>query len=340
MIKYSLACILLLIISCSNKNSVERNEQFSIRKEIDIRDNHFEKRVYVDNLYTIVERMPIPEYVGNIYQLRSNPGGVYFNDNETIYRFKFGEFETVYNPAKGSGPNEVPQIFRFDIRDDDVVAIAGYPEMRILLHQIQSDTTKLIHTQYRGNVLIDKKFNIYGEHSGNSSSFMITKFDAEGDSVLSFGNLFINQDMSLTMFDFYWDYNDKYDMIILGFMYAGYYAVVNSDGNLKYIVESIQHPGQLPTMVNRNNMQYVDNELSIMRGLTTNNDEIHIYTAKAMNRQREIYGALIDVLDVRTGQYQFSYVLDEPLHWPVVLLDDYSLVSINEGYELIRWQRN
>jgi len=340
MIKYQLIFFLVFFISCNSRGSVESKEHFSIVEEIKIQDNHFVDRIYKNDLYSIVERVSVPEYVGNIYQLRSNAKGIYFNDKESVYRYKNGEFETVYTPGKGSGPNEVPQIFRFDIKDDDVIAIAGYPDLRLLLYQIQSDTNKLIQTQYRGNALIDKNFNFYGEHSGNSSSYMITKFDVEGGSILSFGNLFNNQDMSLTMFDFYWDYNEKFDVIIIGFMYAGYYASIDTEGNLKYMVESIQHPGQLPTLVNRNNMQYIDNEVSIMRGLTTNNDEIHVYTAKAMNRQGDIYGALIDVMDVQTGRYQFSYILEEPLHWPLVLLDDYSIVSINEDYELIKWQRN
>lgn len=340
MIRCHFALFLFVFAACSNKESIERNEHYSILENIIVQENHFKERIFENDLYTIAERISIPDYVGNINQIKANSGRIYFNDKQSIYGYKDGKFEIIYTPGKGSGPNEISQIFRFDIRDDDVIAIAGYPDMRLLLHQLQSDTTKLIHTQYRGHTLIDKHFNVYGENSGHPSSFMITKFDTEGDSILSFGHLFHNQDMSLTMFDFYWDYNEHHDVIILGFMYSGYYAAIDSEGNVIYVVESIQHPGHVPTMVNRNNMQYVGNEASILRGLATRNDEIHIYSAKAMNRQREVYGALIDVLDVGTGMYQFSYVLQEPLHWPIEVLDDYSIVSVNENYELVRWQRN
>lgn len=142
------------------------------------------------------------------------------------------------------------------------------------------------------------------------------------------------------MFDFYWDYNAKYDLIIIGFMYAGYYVAINTAGEINYVVESIQYPGNLPTLVNTDGRMYVDEEgKTIMNWISTNNDETHIFTASAMNSKKEKYGALIDVIDTKTGEYKFSYVLDEVLHWPILLLDDYSIVSVTENYELITWKR-
>lgn len=324
---------------CNESNSVKLNEHFSLLDGVEVSDNNFEKRIYKNEVYKISSRINIPDYVGNIYQLKSSNEALYFNDKKSIYRFKDGKFKKAYTPNKGRGPQEIPQIFRFDIRDD-VIAIAGYPEMRVLIHQIRTDTTKLIMTNYRGNVLIDKRFNFYGENTSNPSSFMITKFDANGDSLNSFGQFFNNQNQSLNMFDYYWDYNQKHDLIIIGFMSVGYYIALDTDGNIKYVVESIQYPGRIPLLVNRNGMRYVDDEGKIvMSGLTTNNDEFHVYTAKAMNNNNEIYGAVIDVLDVKDGSYKFSYVIKEPLHWPIELLDNYSLVSITDIYELVKWER-
>ena len=41
-----------------------------------------------------------------------------------------------------------------------------------------------------------------------------------------------------------------------------------------------------------------------------------------MGEDKKIYDARIGVLDVQTGEYKFSDVLNEPLQWPVLLLDD------------------
>jgi len=48
---------------------------------------------------------------------------------------------------------------------------------------------------------------------------------------------------------------------------------------------------------------------------------------------------VIDVIDVRDGTYSFSYILNEPLHWPIVLLNDGSVASVTRDYELVIWKR-
>jgi len=58
-----------------------------------------------------------------------------------------------------------------------------------------------------------------------------------------------------------------------------------------------------------------------------------------MGEDKKIYGARIGVLDVQTGEYKFSDVLNEPLQWPVLLLDDYRMISITEAYDLVTWKR-
>src|SRR5690554_5604501 len=178
--KIQFLCLLILMAACSKKPA---ENDFSLLKGITVIENGFTERVFKNDLYQIIERAEIPEYVDKIYQLRYNPDGIYFNDSRSIYKYKDGSFENIFTPSKGSGPNEVPQIFRFDIRYDDIIAIAGYPDLRILLHQLQSDTSKLIMTEYRGNVLIDKKLNFYGEDASHSSSYMVAKFNSNGDSI-------------------------------------------------------------------------------------------------------------------------------------------------------------
>lgn len=333
----------LVAVSCGNGNrgEVHSGERYHLLEEVPLADNGFESREFRNDLYTVDERAWIHDSVGNVIQLHANEEGIYFSDKEAIHRYRDGTFATVYVPSKGRGPNEVPQVFRFDIRHDDVIAISGYPEFRVLLHQLGTGRSKLIETGYRGNVLIDKRLNIYGESTAHPSSYMITRFNAEGDSAGSFGRFFSNQQTSLNMFDFYWDYNDTHDLIVIGFMYAGYYLALQTDGTVLYAVESIRHPGYMPAVVRRGGMQYVDAEgKSILRGITTAGDEMHVYTAKAMNSGREVYGAVIDVLDVASGEYKFSYLLEEPLHWPVELTNDYHLISITESYELVKWKRN
>jgi hypothetical protein len=332
--------LILPIISCENSQNVNTNRQFALIDSLKVHDNKFQKRIFRNDSYKIKLNTKVPDYVGNIYGLVEGSESIYLSDKESIYSYKNGAFKNVYTPSKGRGPNEVPQIFRFDIINDSLITIAGYPELRILIHDLERDTTNLINTEYRGNVISDSEGNIYGENTNNKSSNMITKFTSKGDSVASFGEFFKNQDISLNMFDYYWTYNKKYNTIIIGFMYVGYYVAINMDGEIIYIVESIQYPGTMPTFVNTGDMAYIDEEgKNIMNWITSNNDETHIYTASAMNRKEEIYGALIDVIETNTGEYKFSYVLKEKLHWPILLLDDYSIASITENYDLIIWER-
>ncbi|MDQ7062989.1 MAG: hypothetical protein Q9P90_01955 [candidate division KSB1 bacterium] len=334
-------CLILGLIGCKGKDSLEKGSFYSMLKDIPVRDNRFGKRIFKNDLYELEERTKLPDYVGDIRQLRSHRKWIYMSDRESIYRFKNGIFEIVFTPEKGQGPNEVPQIFRFDIRDDDIVAIAGYPEARLLLHQLSTDTSMLIMTQYNEHVLIDKNYNFYGMNNNDLSGYMFCKFNIDGDSVLSMGRFFKNQEKSLNMFDAYWDYNEKYDLIVIGFMYVGYYLVMDTGGRVKYAIESFYLPGNYPKIVTHNDVSYMDNEgKAILLHLSTNKDEVHIFTAHALNKKKKIYGALIDVFDIRTGTYMFSYVLPEPLHWPILLLDDYSLVAITQNYDLVIWKRN
>lgn len=332
--------LMVIIASCGERDSAKTPGRFDMVQEISVTENNFKSREFRNGIYQVKERIKIPEFVGNINGLVANSGGIYISDKQHIFRYNDGSFDSVFTPNKGRGPNEVPQIFRFDVFKDSLIAIAGYPELRILTHDFHSDSTNLINTHYRGNVLFDQEGNIYGEYTNHPSSYMITKLSTAGDSLNSFGKLFENQHMSLNMFDLYWDYNEKHNLIIIGFMYVGYYIALTPEGDVEYAVESIQHPGRMPLFINSGGIEYIDEEgKTVLRWLSTNNDETHIYTASAMNRKEEVYGALIDVIDAGTGEYKFSYVLEEALHWPIVLLDDYNIASVTEGYDLVIWER-
>jgi len=334
--------LILVLSSCTDNDpaaTVDANS-FALLDDIEVQDNQFDERTFRNDLYEVKERTPVPEFVGNIYQLHEGERGIYLNDPQAIHRYDAGQFETVFDPPKGEGPGEVNQVFRFDVRGDTLIAIAGYPGNRIMLHNLKTDSTRLLQTMYRGNVLIDRNGAIYGERTGASAGAMITKFSPLGDSLTSFGRLFSNQDRGLNMFDVHWDYNETHDAIILGFMYVGYFAVVDPGGSLRYITESTRHPGEFPPLVKQAGMRFVDTEgSSVLRNVTTNHDEVHIFTANAARSSGDVYGAVIDVMDVRDGTYQFSYVLEEPLHWPILLLDDYSIAAVTRDYELVIWER-
>ena len=332
--------LILLIVGCKGKDAVDKSSFYALLSDIPVRNNQFENRSFKRNLYKIGERAKIPDFIGDIRQLRSHGKWIYLADRESIYRYKNGTFEVVFTPEKGQGPNEVPQIFRFDIRNDDLIAIAGYPDARILLHRLSRKTSSLVMTQYGDHVLIDRNQNIYGMHSNDLSGYMFCKFSSEGDSISNIGRFFTNQDKSLNMFDAYWDYNDTYDLIVIGFMYVGYYIVMDTQGQVRYAIESFHLPGNFPKIVQINDTRYMDNEgKAIMLHLSTAGDEVHVFTAHTLNKKKEPYGALIDVFDIRTGAYKFSYILKEPLHWPILLLEDYSLIAVTQDYELVIWKR-
>lgn len=335
-----LCTLIMTLSSCSDHGSVSNDDQFVLNDEIEIRDNTFNERIFRNELFEIRERIAIPEYIGDIYQLRAGIQGIYLNDRNSVYRYKDGHFEVVVKPMIGEGPNEIEGVFRFDVHASGNIAIAGYPGNRIMSYYPETDSISMIETRYRGNVLMNREGNIYGRMSSPPSGHLFTKFSIDGDSLRSFGKLFSNQDISMNMFDLYWDYNEKHDAIVVGFMYVGYYAVINSDGSVRYVVESPDKPGEFPPIVQRGNWHYVDTEgRTMLRDLTTNEDEIHVFRANATDRGGDVYGAVIDVLDVRDGTYSFSYILNEPLHWPIVLLNDGSVASVTRDYELVIWKR-
>ena len=332
--------LILILSSCTDDDPAADTDSFALLDDIEVQDNQFDERTFRNDLYEVKERTPVPEFVGNIYQLHEGERGIYLNDPQAVHRYDAGQFETVFDPPKGEGPGEVNQVFRFDVRGDTLVAIAGYPGNRFMLHNLETDSTRLVQTTHDGNVLVDREGNIYGEASGASPDPMITKFSPLGDSLTSFGRLFSSQDRGLNMFDVHWDYNETHDAIILGFMHVGYFAVLDPGGSLRYITESTRHPGEFPTLVKQAGMRFVDTDgSSVLRDVTTNRDEVHIFTANAARRSGDVYGAVIDVIDVRDGTYQFSYVLEEPLHWPILLLDDYSIAAVTRDYELVIWER-
>lgn len=330
-----------IIVSCSKKQATDNDHDFQLRKDILLIDNGFTSRNFIPDLYSKLSSYQLPEYVGNVYQIKVNDDIIYFNDTQSIYRFKDGQVEEVFTPSKGRGPKEVPQIFRFDIRYNDIIAIAGFPEHRLLLHQISTDTTALIETPYRLDVILDNLLNIYGVHTSDESNYMFKKMDTEGNKIALMGKLFNNLEMSMNMFNLYWHYNTQNDLIVVGFMYAGFIVVMKSSGEIKYVTHSIQRPGVYPKIVTAHNMSYVDSGgPDILRGLFTIADEIHINTAHALDKDNNIYGAVIDVIHLLTGQYLYSYILEEHIHWPFALLDDKTFVTITSDYNLVKWKRN
>ncbi len=326
------------LISCHGDNSVQRD--FNYLYKATLIDEKAPERILKKDVYNKIKKVDIPPYVGNLRELAVDGDTIYFSDTESVYRYFDGKFKIAFTPDKGRGPMEVPQIFRFEIRNN-IIAISGYPDLRLMIHDLSRDVSNLIMTQYRSDVMIDENSYIYGENSSNISGNMFNKFSSNGDSLKSFGNLFNNQAQSLDMFDFYWSYNSKHDLIFIGFMYVGYHVALTTDGEVKYSMHSIHHPGRYPVITTQGGYRFVDDGgISILRQLTTANDELHVYTAHAADKKGEYYGALVEVFDVPTGKYKFSYVLDEVLHWPILLLDDYGLVAVNQDYEMVFWERN
>ena len=328
----------MLFISCRSDNSIQRD--FNFLHGATLIDDEAPERILKKDVYKKTKKVDIPPYVGNLRELAVDGDTIYFSDTESVYRYFDGEFKIAFTPDKGRGPMEVPQIFRFDIRNN-IIVISGYPDLRLLIHNLTSGDSKLLESEYRGHVLVDKYSNIYGDNSSNLSEMMFTKFSSVGDSLKSFGSLFENQYRSLNMFDLYWSYNSKHDLIFIGFMYVGYHVALTTDGEVKYSMHSIHHPGRYPVITTQGGYRFVDDGgISILRQLTTANDELHVYTAHAADKKGEYYGALVEVFDVPTGKYKFSCVLDEVLHWPILLLEDYGLVAVNQDYEMVFWERN
>jgi len=326
------------LASCNSENTLER--EFGFLHKATLVDDEAPERVLKKDVYKKIKKVEIPSYVGDLRELAIDGDTIYFSDTESVYRYFNDEFDIAFTPKKGRGPMEVPQIFRFEIRNN-IIAISGYPDLRLLIHDLSTGLSKLIMTQYRSDVMIDDHMNIYGENSSNISGNMFNMFSINGDSLKSFGNLFNNQAQSLDMFDFYWSYNTKHDLIFIGFMYVGYYVALTTDGEVIYSMHSLHHPGRFPVITTQGGYRFVDDGgINILRQLTTANDELHIYTAHAADKKGDYYGALVEVFDVPTGKYKFSYVLDEVLHWPILLLDDYGLVSVNQDYEMVFWERN
>jgi hypothetical protein len=283
----------------------------------------------------------IPEHIGSINTIRAYDDRIFIHDRSSIFEFKDGDFITVFTPPKGDGPGEINQIYRFDIIPDSLIAIAGYPDARVLIHDLVKDTSIVITTLYRGNVLILDSGRVMAENSNHESEKMFTVFNLSDEfREESFGTYFKNQMLSLNGFDFVWSIDRVSHRIAIGFRYVGYHILLDAQSFDYHLIESMQDPGRLPALVTRSDMTYIDSDgPDLVYDVSIFENELHVFSTYITNDHKELYGTIIDVMNANTGTYSYSYILDRPLRYSFSVVNDSTIVGLTEDFELAIWKR-
>ncbi|MEO9885831.1 MAG: hypothetical protein ABJR05_02190 [Balneola sp.] len=334
--RFLIITLSLIAISCSDNtidnydfSPLEPKSVLKFEQELNIQDDFFKKDTLIN----------LPDFTNTIYKIQSSDGVIYFNDSRAIYTLNVNlEIEEYFVPKKGKGPAEVTQIFRFDILKDSVIAIANYPEQRVLIHDLVRDTAYVLQTKYDNDVLIRNSNNFIALKTNSETGKMFQTLSLWEDKQNSFGELFNNQIRSLDMLNAHIDTYNR-ESFVIAFNSVGYMAGFNFDGSTTFLAESSIFPGFIGKYITRNGISYFDDEgKTITNALTVGENEFHVFTRLFGNKKGEILGSIIDVFDLQNGQYMYSYKLDEEID-EFELVSDSILVGITEQHQLGVWKK-
>ena len=327
--------IILIFSSCTNGN--EKSISFDPFGKIPIVENSLNKENELLEKFDFKYEVDLPEDVGAIRRLLSRNGIVYIGDKKAIYEYNFESFNELFRPSTGRGPEEIENIYRFDV-SDNLIAIAAYPSERTLIKDKIKDTSYVYTNGYDEGVLItSNEHEFIGICSNPISGNFFQSYNLLSQDTTEFGKIFENQEMSLDAFSFYVDsYNQN--LFVMGFYTAGYYAVWDYDGNLKFLSESVRNSGFIPKYIQKDGFSFIDTEgVTITHSITMGKDEFHAYTRILGNKKKEKNGSIIDVYSLDKGKYKYSYKLNRVLD-SIEIVDDSILVGITQDFKLAVWK--
>lgn len=328
--------LLLIFIACEKEIIPDNKGEFGLIVDQKIISPDFSERIYSVE-YEIKNRIAIPDTIQDIYQLKAFGNLVYFNDRKAVYSANLdnGKVDLILNPSKGRGPNEINQVFRFDTDGKGNFALSGFPENRIMIFDQNNGETSIFETFFNTSVLIFDDV-LVGFSPTHISDNFFTNYSLSGDSLTSYGNYFNNQYRSQGIFDMYWDYNLKHNKIAIGYTKVGYIKVLNRDGNLEKIISSLQFPKQIPKLITQGGYTFMEQAPTVISHLSTYGDEMHLSSAK-LKRQDGNTSSIVDVINLITGKYSHSYKIEEEITWPIEVLNDSTVITVNNNFDLVVW---
>lgn len=329
--------IFLLFFSCAKISQEKKVFLPNEDNEIQI----FDSEITYKDIYSLEKTVLLPDFVGNVYRIASSNGNIFFNDENAIYTYepKNNKVIEYYNPIKGRGPGEVSSIFRFEIINNSYIIIANYPEKNLVFVDLINDTSYTILTEFdSGLISLSNKKSFLAYNSSHPSGNMFQELSISGKELNQFGNYFTNQNKSLDLLNSHTDsYNGE--NIVIGFNSVGYFIGLNEDGSTKFFVESSIYPGFIPIYVTRNGYSFFDTQQKmISNSLTVGETEFHVFTRLLANKEKIITASSIDVFDVHTGKYKYSYKLEKEI-LEFEILNDSTLIAITPDHELVFWEK-